>query len=120
MKILVGQKGQGSIEIVLITATAIALAFFFSNVYLSTQDATAALWIAKNRLTERLNSLETPVIIEKISYTKLGPSEIAIRVFTKPNAVSRNDLWAVDKIEAEIRNSTSFSTASICINAGCP
>lgn len=111
-----GRRGQGSIEVMLIIVVVVALAFVFSNAYLGTQDATTALVIAKNRLTEKLNLLEAPAIIEAAKFTKTGSDALTIKVFTKP-AIPQSDLQQyLGGIQTEIRNSTSFSAVEIQIN----
>ncbi len=109
------QRGQGSIELMLIIASALGLAFFFSVSYLSTQDATIALVITKNRVTEKLQLHEITAIIESIKYSKDAPDTIAIRVFTKPSAIEFPPADLLD-IESEIRQSTPFSTVTIYMN----
>lgn len=112
MKSLFDQKGQGSIEIMLITTSVLGLAFLFSVSYLSTQDATVALVIAKNRITEKMHLNGITAIIESIQYSKDAPDDITINVFTKPSGIplSQADL---DAIQDEITQSTPFTTVTI-------
>ncbi len=109
------QCGQGSIELMLIIASALGLAFFFSVSYLSTQDATIALVITKNRVTEKLQLHEITAIIESIKYNKTAPDTIIIKVFTKPSSIDfpQADLSG---IQDEIEESTPFTTATIEMN----
>lgn len=109
------QKGQGSIELMLIITSALGLAFFFSVSYLSTQDTTVALVIAKNRITEKMQLNGITAIIESIKYAKYAPDAITIKVFTKPAPIN---FPLADRIaiQDEIRQSTPFTTAIIEMN----
>jgi len=109
------QRGQGSIELMLIITSALGLAFLFSVSYLSTQDATIALVIAKNRVTEKLQLHEITAIIESIKYNKTAPDTIKISVFTKPPDANLSTA-DVQEIQNEIAQSTPFTTVTIEMN----
>jgi hypothetical protein len=109
------QRGQGSIEIMLIVTSALGLAFLFSVPYLSTQDATIALVIAKNRITEKMQLNGITAIIESIKYNKEAPDSITLKAYTKPAPIDfpQADL---DAIQTEIEQSTPFTTVTILMN----
>ena len=108
--------GQGSLELMLIAMAVVGMAFVFSSAYLSAQDTTTALLIAKNRISERLQARAIPTIIETIQSNRLGTTSIEIRVFTQPPTVSQLDLGDLSGIQTEIQNATIFETISWQIN----
>jgi hypothetical protein len=107
-------RGQGSIEVMLIIVTAIGLAFYFSIAYLSTQDVTTALVIAKNRVTEKMNLHQDVAVIEEMRFVR-NADDLTIRVFTQPPTaeLEPNEL---NIIGTEIENSTPFSSVTIEMN----
>jgi hypothetical protein len=109
------QRGQGSIEIMLVVTSVIGLAFYLSVSYLSTQDITTALVIAKNRVTEKLGLHETPAIIENMRFERSAPDTLTIRVFTQPPSAGITDAEK-KAIEDEIVAGTVFSVVSIQLN----
>lgn len=108
-------NGQGSLEVLLISTAVIALAFFFGSTYLSTQNTTTALLIAKNKLTEKLNALNEPAIIESVHYEKISDSEIHLTVFTQPRTITDQQVNISD-VQTDIAQYTSFSTVKIQLN----
>ncbi|MBU0636562.1 hypothetical protein KKE06_06055 [Candidatus Micrarchaeota archaeon] len=109
--LFVDSKGQGSLEIMIIAAAVIMLGTLFSSIYLASQDTTIALVIAKNLLTEQLNTLEEPTILSSVRYTvNSSINKICMVVKTTPYVSLAGTTSA---IETEIVNSTSFATASI-------
>jgi hypothetical protein len=107
-------RGQGSIEIMLIIISAIGLAFYFSTTYLSTQDVTTALVIAKNRVTEKMNLHQDVAVIEDMRFVR-NSDNLTIRVFTQPSIVEL-DPTELAAIGTEIENSTPFSSVTIEMN----
>jgi len=107
------RRGQGSVELIIVTTVVIILAVLFSSFYLGLQDSTMALLMAKSRITEKLNELQEPAIIEHISYQIPVAGTIEIAVQTVPASISGVNL---SDVETEIENSTSFATVNIQLN----
>lgn len=117
MKLFFQEKGQGGLEIMIIATAVIIMGILFSSIYLSSQDSTTALIIAKNRLTEKLNLLEEPAIIETIRYSLSGQNTIDIKIITIPKSISLEDIPdGVQSITDEITEKTGFENAVILLN----
>lgn len=113
------QKGQGSIELVLVAMAIVVLGAVFTGIYLQSQDSTIAMVIAKNRLTETFNQGDTPIIVDTLRYTIENGNEFHLQVETIPKTADMTPYQSgIAELENAIANKTSYAIVAVSIN--CP
>ena len=61
MNLKTNARGQGSLEVLIISTAVVIMAFLFTSIFLTAQDSTTALLLAKNKCTEAFNQLENGI-----------------------------------------------------------
>lgn len=100
-----GNKGQSSFEVVLVSAAIIAGVVFFVSVFQSSYDSTTAMAILKSRLVEKFNSMEASYVVERIDFSEdAAAKSIVFNVKTRPRITDLN----IESIVLEIKQKTKF------------
>ena len=123
---MLGEKGQSSFELPIITVIVLAMATIVISYYIQISDTTMALAIAKESIAEKLTQWETPYMIKDLSYLQCGTT-LKLNASTITNGPINTTIFDTGpiasgsqqnklKVQNEIASITKFQTISIGIN----
>jgi hypothetical protein len=106
------QRGQISFEVLLLTLSVITITAIISGLALATFDSTIGISIIQNELTKQINSKDSEILLERVTFFDNPPRFI---VETIPNNYA-NDDFDIDLIKEKILRVTQFSDFDINLN----
>jgi len=105
------ERGQVSIEILLLAAVIIAMSIAVFMYYISIMDTTTALQVIKVAALKQVSESDELFTIERVEYKTSGTGNVIFCITTKPTSANL-DLGA---IETAVVDRTSFEAANISI-----
>jgi len=103
----VGQRGQSSFEIVLVTVFILAVVVAIMGYYFNIHDSTIAMSIAKSELLDIMNSRGEFYFIERIDFEEVGLTGINVLVVTDPNTFNLTP-QEKQELEKKIYDNTKY------------
>jgi hypothetical protein len=110
------QKGQTSIEFIIIVGIVIVLAFFFISSLFSTFDSNVAIYKIKNKTLELISISETPMVISEITTSfNNRDAYFTIQIDRYENSLETLDIADFSDVLSELERKTDYDNINLDI-----